>query len=207
MEKIRKKIQFLEPELIEEIVENAQVHLFKKGTEILREEQYVKVLPIVLNGLVKVYSKFNDRELLLYYIEPSHSCIMSFSACRKNQPSRVFAETEEDSEILLLPVNRVQNWLKQFPKLANLFYEEYDTRYGNLLESIHDVLINRMDKRLYDYLVEKSRLINQTEIKISHSQIANELGSVREVISRAMKKIELEGLIVQTSSGIKINCL
>ncbi|PKP25029.1 MAG: Crp/Fnr family transcriptional regulator [Bacteroidetes bacterium HGW-Bacteroidetes-2] len=204
MKEIEKKITFLDAGLIQEILEVATVKEFPKGTVILKEEQYVKVLPIVIEGLVKVYSRFEDRELLLYYIQPKESCIMSFSAFNHNEPSRVFATTEEVSKILLLPVYKMALWLKTYPSLNALFYHQYNLRYSELLETIHQLLLKKMDKRLFEYLVEKGRLTNQDFLKISHNQIANELGTVREVISRVMKKLETEGKVKQAYNGIQL---
>jgi CRP/FNR family transcriptional regulator len=111
----KKILSFLPKELQDKILLESTIEQFPKGTKILKEEQYVKVLPIVIEGLVKVNSSFNEKELLLYYIEPSQSCVMSFYAALKNTPSRVFAETEEDSTILLLPVKYLPKWLKEYP--------------------------------------------------------------------------------------------
>lgn len=107
---------FLRPDLVDKLWKVSSIMEFNKGTEILREEQYIKVLPIVLNGLLKVYSKFDDKELLLYYIEPTQSCIMTFYAALKNTPSKVFATTEEDSKILLIPTQYLSGWLKNYPE-------------------------------------------------------------------------------------------
>ena len=200
MELIQKQLAFLGPRLIEQIEQHGVIQSVPINTEILREDQYVKVIPIVLEGLVKVYSRFGDRELLLYYIQPAQSCVMSFSASLKNSPSRVFAITEQDSQILLIPVDKISGWLKDYPRLGTLFYEQYDMRYAELLDTIHHILINKLDKRLYDYLVEKSQKLGQEKLRLSHGQIANELGTVREVITRVMKKLEIEGLVEQTKN-------
>lgn len=177
---------------------------FEKGTELLKEEQYVKVLPIVLDGLVKVYSSFNEKELLLYYIEPSQSCVMTFHAALHNTPSRVFATVEEKSSILLLPVENLQTWLKEYPDFNELFYNQYNLRYLELLNTIGHLLNDKMDKRLYDHLKKKSLLTNNSPIKMSHHQLATELGTAREVVSRVLKKLEIDKKIKQDSNGIKI---
>lgn len=197
-------LSFLQPELLDEILSESSIQAFPKGTEILKEEQYVKVLPIVVDGLVKVYSRFDEKELLLYYIEPAQSCVMSFYAALKNTPSRVFAETEEDSKILLIPVQYLPKWLKQYPKFNELFYNQFNLRYSELLDTISHLLLDKLDKRLYDHLRRKTELTNKKSIKISHSQLANELGTAREVISRVMKKLETEGKLTQNSGEITI---
>jgi len=204
MSDLEKSLLFLSPELREKVIASSQVMDIPKGTEILREGQYVKVIPIVLEGLVKVFSNFNEKDLLLYYIQPNESCVMSFASSLKNDPSKVYAITEEDSKILLMPVDKVIKWIDQFPSINQLFYQQYNLRYSELLETINHVLFNKMDKRLYDFLIEKKKVTQQNPLKISHRQIANELGTAREVISRVMKKLENEGKVKQHSNSIEI---
>ncbi len=204
MEFDKKKLSFLRPQLVNEIWDLSAVKKIPKGTEILREEQYIKVLPVVLNGLVKVYSRFEEKELLLYYIEPTQSCIMTFYAALKNTPSKVFAVTEEDSDILLLPAQELPKWLNNYPEFNELFYNLYNLRYSELLDTIGHLLIDKMDKRLYDHLKKKFALAGNSAISMSHSQIANELGTAREVVTRLLKKLETEGKVIQDREGIKI---
>ncbi len=204
MKEIKKALSFLGADIIAEIWKESTIMDIPKGTEILREGQYVKVVPIVIEGLIKVFSSFDEKELLLYYIQPNQSCIMSFSASLKNTPSTVYALAEEDSKVLLMPVDKVSKWVATYPSINQLFYEQYNLRYSELMETINHVLFNKMDKRLYDYLVEKTRLTNHNPIKISHRQIANELGTAREVISRVMKKLEHEGKLKQHSNSIEL---
>lgn len=194
----------LPKDLATTILDKSNVQVIPKGTEILREEQYVKVLPIVIDGLVKVYSRFDDKELLLYYIEPAQSCVMSFYAALKNTPSRVFAETEEDSTVVLIPVDYLHDWIKGYPDFNVLFYNQFNLRYSELLDTISHLLLDRMDKRLYDHLSRKIELSKSDAIKISHTQLANELGTAREVISRTMKKLEVDGKVDQDAGMIKI---
>lgn len=202
MDHIKELLPFLEPELLEKIQNESSVMEFEKGTEILREEQYVKVLPIVIDGLVKVYSVFDERELLLYYIEPAQSCVMSFYAALKNTPSKVYAVTEKDSKLLLIPVRYLPEWLKEHPDFNDLFYNQFNLRYSELLETIRHLLIDRMDKRVYDHLKKKAELTGNDAVKMSHGQLANELGTAREVVTRVLKKLEAEGKVAQKDEGI-----
>jgi len=204
MEIDKKILSFLKPELVDLILKESSIRMIPKGTEILRQQQYVKVLPIVLKGLVKVYSRFDEKELLLYYIEPLQSCVMSFYAALKNTPSRVFAQTEENSKVILIPVQYLPIWLKKYPEFNELFFNQYNLRYSELLDTISHLLLDKMDKRLYVHLKRITELISNTSIKISHTQLANELGTAREVISRIMKKLENDGKVEQNSGRIKI---
>ncbi len=200
----KQKLSFLKPELSEKILQHASIKEISKGTEILREHQYINVLPIVINGLVKVFSRFEEKELLLYYIEPQQSCVMTFYAALKNSPSKVYATTEEDSELLLIPIEYLPKWIKEYPDFNELFYNQFNLRYTELLDTIGHLLLAKMDKRLYDHLKKKTELIKSDSVKMSHSQLANELGTAREVITRVLKKLETDGKISQNSGNIKI---
>lgn len=198
------KLPNLSIALQEQITNNSALVEIPADTEILREGQYVKVIPLVLEGLVKVFTKYEDKELLLYYIQPNESCIMSFTASLKNEPSKVYAITDENCKLLLLPVDKVAQWIGEFPDLNNLFFQQYNLRYSDLLETINQLLFDKMDKRLLDYLKEKVALTKKNPLKISHRQIASELGTAREVISRVMKKLEQEAKVKQLSTTIEI---
>jgi len=203
-EKIREHLSFLGKDLLEEITRSALIKEIPKGTEILREGQYIRAIPIVIDGLIKVYSRFEDKELLLYYIEPFQSCIMSFSSALANEPSKIYAETEEDTLTMLLPVEKVNTWIKQFPEINTLFFNQYNIRYSELLETIRYLLYFKLDKRIYDYLLEKSRLKGTKKLRIKHKHIAYELGTAREVVSRILKKLEKEGKVRQEGGIIEI---
>ena len=202
--KISRLLPHLSDDLITEIVSVAIFKEIPSGSTILRAGQYVKVIPIVTEGLIKVFSRHEDKDLLLYYIQPNESCIMSFSASLKNEPSRVYAITEEDTSAILLPVEKIDQWIRQFPDFNSIFFQLYNLRYSELLETISDLLFNKMDQRLYDYLKKKHQLTGKNPLKISHRQIANDMGTAREVISRVMKRLEGEGKVRQHTSSIEI---
>jgi len=180
------------------------VKTLPKDTELIRDGQYINSIPIVLKGLVKVFTKYNDKEFLLYYIQPSESCVLSFIVNKKNEPSTFFAKTEEDSEIILLPAVKVQEWIKKYPKFNSMFFNLFNERYFDLIDTLNHVLFDRLDARLYSYLKEKMILFNSSVISISHKDIANEMGTSREVITRVLKKLESESKIMQTSKGIQL---
>jgi len=204
MKNVTASIPYLSTALRGEIEEFALLKELPKNMEILRQGQYVKAIPIVLKGLIKVFTRHEDRELLLYYIKPNESCIMSFTASLQNEPSSVFAITEEESTALLLPTDKISDWIKEYPDINMLFFQQYNVRYSELLNTIHHLLFDKMDKRLFDYLKEKAALTQKKTIKMSHRQIANELGTAREVISRVMKKLESEEKLIQHSNGIEV---
>ncbi|MGE0770531.1 MAG: Crp/Fnr family transcriptional regulator [Cyclobacteriaceae bacterium] len=194
-------LSYLSKELVLELETFASTKELDGGTEVLREGQYVKVIPVVLDGLIKVFTRSEDRDLLLYYIQPGESCVMSFAAGMKNEPSKIFAVTEETTRILLLPTEKVGAWGRLYPEINNLFFQQYNLRYTELLDTINQVLFQRLDQRLYDFLKERVAVTGRNPLPLSHQQIANELGTAREVISRVMKKLEAEGKVQQKANN------
>ncbi|MEN8249119.1 MAG: Crp/Fnr family transcriptional regulator [Bacteroidota bacterium] len=203
-EYIKQKFGFLGPDLLNDILDNSQYQEIPKNTEILREGQYIKVIPLVVEGAIKVFTRFKEKELLLYYIRPDESCIMSFTASIKNKPSKVFAITETDTKALLLPITKIERWFNDFPKFNLLFFNLYNERYTDLLDTINHLLFNKLDHRVLTHLEEKRDISGKELIKITHKQIANELGTAREVISRIIKKLEKEEKLEQLAGGIKL---
>lgn len=204
LEQINQYLPGYGTEFSQAIAASAELVEVPADTELVREGQYIKVIPIVLKGVIKVFARFEEKELLLYYIEPSESCVMSFSASLKNEPSRIGAITEEDSLLLLLPADKINKWIKEFPHINQLFYQQYNQRYAELLDTINHLLFNRLDQRVYNYLLERSKLKGEKVLQIRHRQIAAELGTVREVVTRVLKRLEQEGKIAQTEEGIEI---
>ncbi len=201
---VQKKFGFLGPELIAEIARFAKYQEIPRDMEILREGQYIKVIPLVIEGAIKVFTRFKEKELLLYYIREDESCIMSFAASMKNEPSKVFAITEVDTRALLLPISKIETWFNNYPQFNSLFFSLYNERYADLLDTINHLLFNKLDQRVLTHLQEKAEISGSSIIKITHKQIANELGTAREVISRIIKKLEKENHLVQQSEGIKL---
>ena len=197
-------LNFLSDSLNHIIEANSVQQIIPKNTEVMREGQFIKAIPIVTRGLVKVFSRHEDKELLLYYIKPNESCIMTFDASLNNSPSKVYATTEEDSTVILMPVKKVFEWLKEYPEMNILFFKQYNLRYSELITMINQVLFEKMDKRLLDYLKSKVKIKKQNPIKISHREIASDLGTAREVVTRVLKKLETENKVEQNSGLIKI---
>jgi CRP/FNR family transcriptional regulator len=198
------KFKYLGKELIEELCNVSAVKTFPANTELVKEGQYIKYIPIVLNGLVKVFTQVEEKELLLYYIKPEQSCIMSFSSCINDDISKVFAITEEESTVLLIPSDKIKNWVIHFPTINMLFYQQYEMRYSELVDTIHQLLYYKLDKRILDYLLEKVTVKGKNPIKISHKEIANDLGTAREVVSRIVKKLEKQNRLKQYHDSIEI---
>jgi CRP/FNR family transcriptional regulator len=201
---LQRKLRFLPLPLQQALIGSGDLSRFPKGALLLKEGQYVSAVPLVLEGRLKVYAETADKRLLLYYIQPEESCVMSFSAVLEDRPSSIIAEVEEEAVVLLLPSHQLQGWLRRFPMLNQLFFRQYQRRYTELLHNIEQLLFHRLDDRLLAYLKERQHITGQSPLVLTHRKIAEDLGSAREVISRTLKKLEAEGAVVMTDSGIKI---
>jgi len=201
---LKKKFPNFEKRMLKDMLAYGIVKDVPGDSEVIRHGQYMKMLPVVLDGIVKVYSQYETKEFLLYYIQANESCIMSLSAVINDTPSRIFAVTGTDSTIMMFPSKIVKKWIKEYGAFNSLFYNLYDNRYNDLIETLNQVLFEKLDKRLYDYLIEKSKVSGLNEIKITHRQIAEEVGTAREVVSRILKKLETNKQIEQGKGYIKL---
>lgn len=192
-------------ELSQEILAHSLEKEVPAGTELLRDGQYVKLIPLVISGMLKVSTHFEDRDLLLYYIKPDESCVMSFTCVLKEEASFGTAVAEEDSRLLLMPAEKVSKWVLRFPEINGLYLDQYSLRYAELIDTLHQYVFMNLDSRLLSYLKKQVELKRENPLKTSHREIASDLGTVREVISRLMRKLEKEGHVSQLGNRIKVN--
>jgi CRP/FNR family transcriptional regulator len=184
------------PEVSQKLKDFGILKVFGDGTIILNEHAYVNVIPIVLSGNIKVTRSDEDhREILLYYIKPGESCIMSFLAGLHHDQSKIKATVEEETEILLIPIEKVSLLIKQYPEWLDYIFKLYHKRFEELLEVVNEVAFKKMDERLLHFLQTKVSMAKQNTLIITHEQVANELGTVRVVISRLLKKLEEDGIL------------
>jgi len=201
---LRKGFPSLDQEVLTEFSKNGIAKEVAPGVEIMREGQHVKMVPFVVEGLVKVFSRHEDKELLLYYIRPRESCIMSFIAGLKDQPSKIFAITEEKSTLVLVPSHFLEKWMKDFPRFNMMFYDLYNLRYADMLDTIHHLVFEKLDQRILEYLKMKLSVMGGSSLDIRHREIASEMGTSREVVTRILRKLEKENKISQQAGKIKL---
>jgi len=191
--------------LLQEIESVSIVQEFNKDTIILKENSYVKVIPLLVSGLVKIYKEDESgNEVLLYYIEPGESCIMSIMSAEKNEKVTVKGIIEEDAMLILIPIAKLTQIRKNFPQWNLFVYELFNEKFEEVIDMIKILTFSNKEKRLEEYLLKEASIKNTTEIKHSHQEIAKELGSSREVISRLLKKLENDGKIELSQRRIKI---
>jgi len=192
-------------DLLQEIENISLIKEFDKETIILKENSYVKVIPLLVSGLVKIYKEDESgNEVLLYYIEPGESCIMSIMAAEKNEKVTVKGIIEEDAQLVLIPITKLTQIRKSFPQWNMFVYELFNEKFEEVIDMIKILTFSNKEKRLEEYLLKEASIKNTTEIQHSHQEIAKELGSSREVISRLLKKLENDGKIELSQRRIKI---
>lgn len=198
-------LKFLyEPELKKEILESGEILSFKKDDVIVREGEFLKVLPIVLEGSIRVFQTSEEREILLYYVEKGETCIMSLSACFFNNqsPSKAVATTE--TTILSIPTRFITQWQKNYKSWNEFVIRTFRNRYDELLISFSSVAFEHIDNRIMDYLNFRKEKDSSNIIKISHQNLAYELGTTRVVVSRILKQFELNGKVKLHRKGIEL---
>ena len=184
------------PKIREKLLAIGFAKEFAENEVILNENAYIKAIPIVTKGSIRVMRTDEDgRELLLYYIRAGESCIMSFLGGIHQDTSKVKAIAEEETEILFIPTDKVSLLIKEFPEWLEYIFRLYHKRFEELLAVVNDVAFKKMDERLLDYLHRKSEVSSSKIIQTTHEQLANELGTARVVISRLLKALEEEGLV------------
>lgn len=169
---------------------------FSEGDIILNENAYIKSIPIVTRGSIRVMRTDEDgREILLYFITSGESCIMSFLGGIHHDTSKVKAIAEEESEILFIPVDKVISLIKEYPEWLDYIFRLYHKRFEELLEVVNAIAFKKMDERLLDYINKKVLLTKSKTLYVTHEQLANDLGTARVVVSRLLKQMEDEQLV------------
>ncbi len=178
---------------------------FEAGAVILNERSYIRSIPIVVSGVLKVIRTEDDgREILLYYIKAGESCIMSFLGGLHNETSVVRAEVEEDAEILFVPVEKVSLFIKEHPEWLDYIFRLYHKRFEELLDVVNAIAFKKVDERLLELLKRKAALTSSDTITVTHEQLATELATARVVVSRLLKQLEERGEVALGRNKIKL---
>ncbi len=185
-----------EPELIEIIEKEAVQRSFNAGDIIMRTGQYIKSTALVLEGRVKIYRENQDGgEFLMYYLGPGQACAVSMICALQSHTSEIMAVAEEDSEVLMIPVQLMDDMMNKYKTWYQFVIQTYRGRFDELLSVVDNIAFRNMDERLEFYLKRYTEKAGKKTIDISHQQIADDLNSSREVISRLLKKMEQRNLV------------
>ncbi len=184
------------PEIRAKLTSYGSSKTFNEGDVILNEDSYIKAIPIVIKGSIRVMRMDEEGgEILLYYIKAGESCIMSFLGGMHHETSKVKAIAEEETQILFIPIDKVSSLIKEYPEWLDYIFRLYHKRFEELLEVVNAIAFKKMDERLLNSLKKKSEINKTNTLQVTHEQLANELGTARVVVSRLLKQMEDEGLV------------
>ena len=185
-----------EETLIDEIVKVASFKEFKADDYLIEIGDYIKSMPLLLHGAIKILREDeNGDELLLYFLERGDTCAMTLTCCMGQAKSRIRAIAETDGSLLMIPVEKMEDWLTKYKTWRNFVFDSYNVRLMEMLEAIDTLAFMNLDERLFKYLTDKAKAIGNTEIQNTHQEIAYEMHTSRVVISRLLKALEIEGKI------------
>jgi CRP/FNR family transcriptional regulator len=193
------------PDLLREMESLGKLIHLKEGDSFMEPGNPVNAVPLVLKGSLKVSRPDESgKDLLLYYINSSETCAMSFTCCMQTLPSEVKATAETEVELLAIPLSCMDDWFTRFPAWKAFVMRSIRFRFQEMLNAIDQLAFQRLDERLIHFLREKSRTSGSRLINLSHEQIAQELASSREVISRLLKKLENDGRVLLYRNQVKL---
>ena len=197
--KLYEKFQYLfEAELINEICQYGQMKKFQEDELIMDIGTSVSYMPLVISGSVKILTEDKEgNDLLLYYLELGDTCAVTLNCCTRSSRSNIKAITEEPSEMLFIPVEKMEEWMVKYKTWRQFVMDSYNIRLNEMVDAIDTLVFNSMEERLIKYLRDKAWINKSSILRITHSSIANDLHSSRVVISRLMKKLERDGIIQQ----------
>ncbi|AKQ45537.1 Crp/Fnr family transcriptional regulator [Rufibacter radiotolerans] len=198
--------QFEQP-LLDEILAHSTIRQVAEGEEVLRTGQYIRSTVLLLSGLLKVYREDDEgNEFLMYFLEPGNACALSMMCTARDEKSQIMAKAVTPSEVILIPSHLSEQWLGKYKTWHNFVIASYRTRFEELLQTLDSVAFKGLDERLLFYLKRQVQVTGK-EIRLSHQQIADELNSSREVISRLLKKLEQTGAITLHRNYIEVHNL
>lgn len=197
-----------EEELLQEILKVGSLKEVQPGESIISIGDYVKGMPLLLEGAIKILREDKDGdELLLYFLERGDTCAMTLSCCLGRTRSEIKAVAEKQTRLVMIPIEKMEEWTSQYKSWRNFVFESYHSRLTEMLDTIDTIAFLHMDERLMRYLQDKAKINKSEQIQVTHQEIAYDLHTSRVVISRLLKKLELDGKIGLQRNSILVNDL
>lgn len=197
-----------EEELITEIEQTGALKSAKEGEIIMDIGNYITSMPLLLEGAIKILREDTEgNELLLYFLERGDTCALTLSCCLGQTRSEIRAVAERDTQYIMVPINKIEEWTAKYKSWRNFVFESYQSRLTEMLETIDTIAFLNMDQRLLRYLQDKAKINQSEELQVTHQQIAYDLNTSRVVISRLLKRLEMEGKILLQRNHIVVHDL
>ena len=189
--------QLAEKNLQAAIAQVGQIMEFNAGEIILDYGSYIRLVPLIIEGSIKVTREDEEtgKELLLYFINAGDTCSMSFTCCMMDKKSAIRTEAVEKTRLIGIPIKYVDSWMGKYQSWKNFIMRSYDHKMLELVRVIDNVAFRGLDDRMKKYLQELTHSLNSQIIQITHQQIADDLNVSREAVSRLLKKLETLGKV------------
>ncbi len=207
---IREKLEeyysvVFEKELLDEIAQAGTYKKVKENELLLDIGDKFHQIPLILTGAIKISRETkNGDEIVLYFLERGDTCTITFGSGLNSSKSKVRGVAEKDSELIFIPVEKLEDWMVKYKSWRNFVIDSYDIRLSEMLEAIDTLAFLKMDQRLFKYLTDKVQIMRSTSLNTTHQEIAVDLNTSRVVISRLLKQLENEGKIKLFRNKIEV---
>lgn len=199
-------VHLSEPELIEEIKAAGKIETLETGEILLDVGERITHLPLVLEGSIKIMREDGDgKEMFLYYVESGNTCAASLTCCMNKHKSNIMAVVEEKATFLVIPTEKMDDWMSKYRSWREFILMNYALRFEELMDVVDLLAFKKMDDRILNYLEEKAILHNSNTIEASHQDIAYDLNTSREVVSRILKQMERQNVVSLSRGKIVLN--
>jgi len=194
-----------ERELLNEIIQFGHLVFLKKDDLLIDVGSTITFVPLLLNGAIKIVREDkNGDEIVLYFLERGDTCAISFVNCLNKSKSKVRGIAEKDSEVIYVPVKKLEEWMVKYKSWREFVIESYSSRLDEMIEAIDTLAFMKMDERLYKYLTDKVKILRNTTLNTTHQEIAVDLNTSRVVISRLLKQLENQEKITLYRNKIEV---
>ena len=194
-----------EDELLDEINEVGMLKEVPEGFKLMEVGQYIKSMPLLIDGAVKILRDDDDGdELLLYFLEKGDTCAMTLTCCLGDTKSEIRAIAEIDTTLIMVPIQKMEEWTAKYKSWRNFVFQSYHNRLMEMLNTIDSIAFLKMDERLLKHLYNKAKISNDRIIHSTHKEIAYELHTSRVVISRLLKTLEKNKVIKLHRNNIEL---
>ena len=193
-----------EKELLEKMIDVGKVIQVKKDDFLMDIGQEMTFMPLIISGSIKVFRTDDDGDdYILYFIEGGDTCAMTLNCCMRGAKSEIKAIAETDTELLLIPIHKLEDWL-HYKSWRTFVFGSYNNRFTEMLEAVDSLAFMNMNERVLKYLKDKVIANKDESLSITHNIVSLELNTSRVVVSRILKKLELDGEIQLQRNQIKV---
>lgn len=194
-----------ERDLVSNMAEKATIREFRAGQLIMKTGQNIRSTMLITKGLVKIYREDEEgNEFFMYYLQPGQACALSMICATKQETSQIMARAVTETESIAIPLEYMDRWMTEYKSWYHFVLESYRARFEELLVTVDHIAFRHMDERLLFYLQKQQDTLNTRHIPISITEIATDLNSSREVISRLLKKLADKGHIHMEKNFLEI---